>query len=76
MILRVLLLTLGPFELLFDIIWLTSEATRQTLRDKFIGTYVVNRNAAPIGKARLQNVTLGVMGWNLMYQEIKESLIE
>lgn len=76
MILRVFMLFFGPFELIFDIIWLTSEATKQTLRDKYVGTYVVNRHAIPVGKAKLQNVTLGVMGWNLMYREIKESQIQ
>lgn len=76
MILRASLLVLGPFELIVDIIWLTSEATKQTLRDKYVGTYVVNLNANPIGKGKLQNVTLGVMGWNLMYKEVKENLFD
>lgn len=76
MILRASLLVIGPFELIIDIIWLTSEVTKQTLRDKYVGTYVVNLNAIPIGKGRLQNVTLGVMGWNLMYKEVKEDLFD
>lgn len=76
MILRVLLILIGPFELIVDIIWLTSEVTKQTLRDKYIGTYVVNQNAVPIGKGKLQNVSLGFMGWNLMYREVKDSCIK
>jgi uncharacterized RDD family membrane protein YckC len=76
MILRVLLLFLGPFELFFDIIWLTSEATKQTLRDKYVGTYVINQHAVPIRKGKLQNVSLGFMGWNLMYREVQESQIK
>lgn len=76
MIFRVSLLILGPFELIIDIIWLTQEATRQTLRDKYVGTYVVNQNAIPVGSGKLQTVTLGIMGWNLMYREVKESLIK
>lgn len=76
MILRVLLLLLGPFELFIDIIWLTSEATKQTLRDKYVGTYVINQHAVPIRKGKLQNVSLGFMGWNLMYREVQESQIK
>jgi uncharacterized RDD family membrane protein YckC len=76
MVLRASLLVLGPFELVIDIIWLTSEATKQTLRDKYVGTYVVNKEAQPIGKSKLQNVSLGVMGWNLMYREIKEDVLK
>lgn len=72
MMLRVGLLLIGPFELIIDIIWLTSEATKQTLRDKYVGTYVVKDSAMPEGSGKLQNVTLGVMGWNLTYQEVKE----
>lgn len=76
MILRVLLFLLGPFELFIDIIWLTSEATKQTLRDKYIGTYVIAQDAVPVKKGKLQNVSLGFMGWNLMYREVQESQIK
>lgn len=76
MILRVLLLFIGPFELIIDIIWLTSEKTKQTLRDKYVGTYVVAKNALPVGTSKLQTVSLGFMGWNMMYREIKESAIK
>ncbi|MEJ2156269.1 MAG: RDD family protein [Desulfobacteraceae bacterium] len=76
MILRELLILLGPFELFTDIVWLTSEATKQTLRDKYVGTYVIRQNAIPVGKGRLQNVSLGFMGWNLVYREVQESQIK
>lgn len=71
-----MLLLLGPFELFIDIIWLTSEATKQTLRDKYVGTYVINQNAVPIRKGKLQNVSLEFMGWNLMCREVQESQIK
>ena len=63
---------IGPFELIFDIIWLTQEQTKQTLRDKYVGTYVINKNAVPITNSIIQNVTLNVMGWSLVYDEVKE----
>ncbi len=76
MILRVFLLLIGPMELVIDIIWLTSETTRQTLRDKYVGTYVVNQRAVPVGKGKLQRVTVGVMGCNLMCKEVNGSNIK
>jgi hypothetical protein len=57
-------------------IWLTSEVTRQTLRDKYVGTYVVRRDAVPVGRDRLQEVMLGVMGRHLTYWEVKTRRIE
>jgi uncharacterized RDD family membrane protein YckC len=76
MVLRVLLSLIGPFELIIDIIWLTSEITKQTLRDKYIGTYVIAKKASPVRTGNLQTVSLGFMGWNLMYREIKENDIK
>ncbi len=64
MVFRAILLLFGPFELIFDIIWLMQEPTRQTLRDKYTGTYVINKKANPVGSGRLQNVTLNVLGYN------------
>ena len=72
MILRTLLLLIAPFGLIFDIIWLTSEETKQTLRDKYIGTYVVSKDASPIGQGKFQIVSLGFMGFILTYWEIKK----
>ena len=76
MIIRALLLILGPFEFIIDLIWLTSETTKQTLRDKYVGTYVVDERANPVGNARLQTVTLGVMGLSFTYREVKENSIK
>ncbi len=76
MIFRVLLLLIGPFELIIDIIWLTQETTKQTLRDKYVGTYVVDQNAIIVGTGRFQIVTLGFMGFNVTYREIKEEEIK
>lgn len=70
MALRTGLLLIGPFELFFGIIWLTSETTRQTLRDKYVGTYVIKKHAVPAGNGKLKTVMLTVMGWNLSYREV------
>jgi uncharacterized RDD family membrane protein YckC len=75
MILRLFLPFLGPFTFYIDLLWITSENTKQTLRDKYVGTYVVNKNAVPIRQGRLHAVTLGIMSWSLMYREVKEENI-
>lgn len=74
MVLRAFLNIIGPFQVFIDFIWLSQETTKQTLRDKYIGTYVIKRNATPVGRGRLQLVILGLMGWSIMYREVKESL--
>jgi len=73
MLLRTALLLIGPFTLIFDILWLTGEPTRQTLRDKYVGTYVIKKNADPLGKGILQRVSLDVICWHLIYREVKGS---
>jgi uncharacterized RDD family membrane protein YckC len=73
MLLRTMLLIIGPFELVFDIIWLTSEKTKQTLRDKYVGTYVVNKSSSPKAYGKLRHVILDVMGWNLRFLEVEDS---
>ncbi|MBW2410228.1 MAG: RDD family protein, partial [Deltaproteobacteria bacterium] len=46
---RFCLLILGPVFFIIDILWLTSEENRQTLRDKIAATYVIKKDAQPIG---------------------------
>ena len=75
MILRQFLVFLGPFTLHIDLPWITSEITKQTLRDKYVGTYVVGKDATPVLQGKLQSVTLGVMSWSIMYREVKEEYI-
>ena len=67
---RFFLLVLGPFEFIIDILWLTGEDTKQTLRDKFVGTYVVKRGIEPIGTGKIIQSNLCVMGWNLLFSEV------
>lgn len=72
MIFRVLLLLVGPIGIFWDLLWLTSERTKQTIRDKMAGTYVVKRDAHPFGDGKLRRVMLGVLGWNLAFLEVAE----
>jgi uncharacterized RDD family membrane protein YckC len=71
MITRFFLLGFSPLAFIIDILWLTGEQTKQTLRDKYVGTYVVDNNAIPQGNAPFQRVVLNFLGWNLIYKEIE-----
>ncbi len=71
MLLRFFLIFIGPFTFITDILWLTGESSKQTLRDKYAGTYVVKSNATPEGDGTLNNVSLHFMGWNLSLKEIE-----
>ena len=70
MTLRFLLLSMGPFELPIDLIWLTGEETKQTLRDKFAETYVIKKSSLPIGEAPIVSTRLCVNGWHLLFMEV------
>ncbi len=69
MLVRFLLMTLGPFTLLYDLLWLTGETTRQTLRDKYMGTYVIKNDSTPLGMGKIRSVRLDFMGWHLIFRE-------
>ena len=76
---RFLLLSIGPFELVTDLLWLTGEETKQTLRDKFVGTYVVKKSAFPCGTAKIVQKRLCFLGWNLLFSEVvipQNSMVE
>jgi uncharacterized RDD family membrane protein YckC len=46
---RSLLWLFGPFNLLFDLLWCGIDDDRQTLRDRFAETCLINEGAMPIG---------------------------
>jgi len=48
--LRFLFMFFGPVNFLVDLLWLTHDEHRQTLRDKLSGTYVVAVDAVPAGR--------------------------
>ena len=54
MLTRFVMLGFSPFAFMIDILWLTGEKTKQTLRDKFVGTYVIDNNAIPTGESPLK----------------------
>ena len=70
MLLRFFLIFIGPFSFVTDLLWITGEHTRQTLRDKYSGTYVIKNNAIPKGYGILKTIYLHFMGWNLSFLEV------
>lgn len=69
---RVLLLALGPLHPILDVFWLGGDRHRQTLRDKFAGTYVVKVRALPIGPGRRKAAYYSVFGATFIFWEIHE----
>jgi len=59
-----------PWSFLFDLGWVVDEPQRQTLRDKWAGTFVVRRKAQPIGRALVRYKRIGFGGIFLIFPEI------
>jgi len=68
--LRSLLWMIGPFNLLFDILWCSIDADRQTLRDRFAGTCLVNADAVPVGTGEIHLTYFDIGSFNLMYPRV------
>lgn len=73
MTIRYLLLVLGPINLLFDLFWLCSDENKQTLRDKIAATYVIKRNAMPLGYGQQKFTPYFIGGYSFSFKEVKRS---
>jgi len=67
---RVGFMVFGPGILLADIIWLCGDPNRQSIRDKFAGTYVIRRKAQPLGSAAVKYKNYCIFTYNLMFAEV------
>lgn len=56
--------------LLFDLGWMVDEPQRQTLRDKWAGTFVVRRQAKPASTAPIRYMRIGYSGIFLIFPEV------
>jgi uncharacterized RDD family membrane protein YckC len=59
-----------PWFLLLDVGWMVDEPAKQTLRDKWAGTFVVRRKAKPVGTAPVRYNRIGFAGIFLIFPEI------
>jgi uncharacterized RDD family membrane protein YckC len=70
MTIRLLPLLPLPWSFLFDLGWMMDEPGRQTLRDKWAGTFVVRRKAHPAGTAPLRLSRVGLFGVVIIVPEV------
>ena len=72
MIGRFMWLFILPFSLILDVLWLTGEETRQTLRDKTVGTYVIKKKSMPIGAGKCRIKIMSFIGLCLRLREVEK----
>ena len=60
----------GPANYFFDFVWITQEETRQSLRDKWAGTYVVRVGALPRSHGRIVTRLHDFMGASVLFDEV------
>jgi uncharacterized RDD family membrane protein YckC len=68
---RLLWWVLGPINPLLDLFFMSSDPSRQTLRDKLMGTYVVRQDAEPAGTGPCFLGRMSFMGMMLMYPTVR-----
>jgi uncharacterized RDD family membrane protein YckC len=67
---RSLLWVLGPFNLLFDLIWCGIDDDRQTMRDRYSYMCLVKNSAQPIGTGEIHVAYCYAMGYNFAYPRV------
>ena len=70
MTMRMMMWMFGPFNFVLDLLWLGADSENQSLRDCYLGTYLVNRNAIPSGRAPLHLTRYTAMGFALAYPRV------
>ena len=70
---RLIFAIIGPMNMLLDLIWLSGDENRQALRDKFAQTYVVKKNATPIGTGKITYCDFDLWSWRVMFREVKRT---
>ncbi|TWU27984.1 RDD family protein [Novipirellula artificiosorum] len=64
---RMLMWMFGPFNLVIDLIWLGADTEQQSLRDCYVGTYVVRNTAEPIGEGPMHLTRYNAAGFSISY---------
>ncbi len=62
---------LGPINPLLDLIFLTNEEHKQTIRDKLMGTYVIKLDAEPAGRGNRRFSRWSFMGFMFAFPEVE-----
>lgn len=64
------LLYLTSVFFIIDLIWIWSNKNRQSIRDRFARTYVIKKNALPIGKGNITYANYFLLGWAWSFAEV------
>lgn len=67
---RLLLWLFGPFNLLFDLVWMGADSESQSLRDCYAGTYVVRNGAQAAGVGQVHLSRYHAAGMTLAYPRV------
>ena len=70
MTMRMTIWMFGPFNVVLDLLWLGADTESQSLRDCYLGTYLVKRDAIPIGRAPVHLTRYYAMGFALAYPRV------
>ena len=70
---RLLFWILGPINALVDLFWLTGDAYRQTLRDKFSGTLIIRKGAVPAGTGAIRLNRYQFLGYSFVFYEVDQT---
>jgi hypothetical protein len=62
---------IGPMNYLIDLLWMSSNGSRQALRDQVLGTYVVSSRAKPVGAGPIVWKNCYLMGYAFVVSEVK-----
>ncbi|HYI11878.1 MAG TPA: RDD family protein [Thermoanaerobaculia bacterium] len=68
---RLMFVLVGPFNFFVDLLWLSNDAHRQALRDKFVHTYVIRDHAQPAGVGRIAYSVTTIFGATLLLAEVQ-----
>lgn len=70
---RLAFAVLGPYNFLVDLLWVSSDPRRQALRDKFAHTYVIRKDAVPVGTGKIVYRVYTVFGMTLLVAEVLDA---
>lgn len=73
---RFLFMVFGPVNFLVDLLWISTDPMRQTLRDKLAHTYVVKADATPAGEGRIVYRYYHILGWSFIFREVEPHAVE
>jgi len=68
---RVAFALLGPLNWVVDLLWLSGDVHRQSLRDKHAHTYVIKASAEPAGTGKVGFHYYEICGYNFLFREVE-----